>query len=208
MNRDYKNVGTARNTAQSGNPMGVGILIGLLLGLCIALGVALYINKGVNPFAQKQKQPDTPAPGREPAKSATPAEKPGKPGETAATQTKPRFDFYKILPGTEEAVTDKEFRRAAPASVKEVYYLQVAAFQNPSDADNMKARLALAVQYPCSGHLRVAVAHGMCILQSGAEMADEGSWARQDKAVSPSVRQQRQQGGERHVEASTAIHVD
>ena len=146
MNRDYKNVGTARNTAQSGNPMGVGILIGLLLGLCIALGVALYINKGVNPFAQKQKQPDAAkeAPAREPAKSATSAEKPGKPGETAATQTKPRFDFYKILPGTEEAVTDKEFRRAAPASVKEVYFLQVAAFQNPSDADNMKARLALA----------------------------------------------------------------
>ena len=138
MNRDYKNVGTARNTAQSGSPMGVGILIGVLLGLCIALGVALYINKGVNPFAQKQKQPD--AAKEAPAR----AEKPGKPGETAAIQTKPRFDFYKILPGTEEAVTDKEFRRAAPASAKEVYFLQVAAFQNPSDADNMKARLALA----------------------------------------------------------------
>jgi cell division protein FtsN len=27
---------------------------------------------------------------------------------------------------------------------KEVYFLQVAAFQNPSDADNLKARLALA----------------------------------------------------------------
>lgn len=145
MNRDYKNVGTARNTAQSGNPMGVGILIGLLLGLCIALGVALYINKGVNPFAQKQKQTAAKeAPGRDPAKAATPAENPDKAGATAATQTKPRFDFYKILPGTEEAVTDKEFRRAAPASVKEVYFLQVAAFQNPSDADNMKARLALA----------------------------------------------------------------
>lgn len=145
MNRDYKNVGTARNTAHSGSPMGVGILIGLLLGLCIALGVALYINKGVNPFAQKQKQTAAKeAPGRDPAKAATPAENPDKPGATAATQTKPRFDFYKILPGTEEAVTDKEFRRAAPASVKEVYFLQVAAFQNPSDADNMKARLALA----------------------------------------------------------------
>jgi cell division protein FtsN len=149
MNRDYKNVGTARNTARSGSPMGVGILIGLLLGLCIALGVALYINKGANPFVQKQKQPEAAkeAPAQEPARSAAPAEKsgkPGKPGETAAAQTKPRFDFYKILPGTEEAVTDKEFKRAPPASAKEVYFLQVAAFQNPSDADNMKARLALA----------------------------------------------------------------
>ena len=145
MSRDYKNVGTARNTAQSGNPMGVGILIGLLLGLCIALGVALYINKGVNPFAQKKKQPDAAKEvTRESGKLAMPAEKPSPPDAAAATQTKPRFDFYKILPGTEEAVTDKEFRRPATASVKEVYFLQVAAFQKPSDADNMKARLALA----------------------------------------------------------------
>jgi cell division protein FtsN len=57
---------------------------------------------------------------------------------------KPRFDFYKILPGTEEAVTDKELKRASPAAPKEVYFLQVAAFQNPSDADNLKAKLALS----------------------------------------------------------------
>jgi cell division protein FtsN len=147
MNRDYKTVGTAKNTARSGgSPMGVGILIGLLLGLCIALGVALYINKGANPFQQK-KQPEAAkeAPVQEPAKSASSStsEKSAKAGETSP-QTKPRFDFYKILPGTEEAVTDKEFKRAPAASPKEVYFLQVAAFQNPSDADNMKAKLALA----------------------------------------------------------------
>lgn len=144
MNRDYKTVGTAKNTARSGSPMGVGILIGLLLGLCIALGVALYINKGANPFVQKQKQADAAreSPAQEAARSGQ-AEKPAK-ADSASAQTKPRFDFYKILPGTEEAVTDKEFKRAPPASAKEVYFLQVAAFQNPSDADNMKARLALA----------------------------------------------------------------
>ncbi len=73
------------------------------------------------------------------AKSALPAEKHAKSGDA-----KPRFDFYKILPGTEEAVTDKEFKRTSPAAPKEVYFLQVAAFQNPSDADNLKARLALS----------------------------------------------------------------
>lgn len=143
MNRDYKTVGTAKNTARSGSPMGVGILIGLLLGLCIALGVALYINKGANPFVQKQKQPETARQAQEPAKSQA-GDKSAKSGDAASPQTKPRFDFYKILPGTEEAVTDREFKRAPPASAKEVYFLQVAAFQNPSDADNMKARLALA----------------------------------------------------------------
>jgi cell division protein FtsN len=145
MSRDYKNSGSAAAGGR-GSPMWVGILIGLLVGLCIALGVALYINKGANPFFQKQKSaekspdPQKEMPATETSKPATPAgEKHAKSGEV-----KPRFDFYKILPGTEEAVTDKEFKRASPAAAKEVYFLQVAAFQSPADADNLKARLALA----------------------------------------------------------------
>ena len=149
MSRDYKNNGSAAAGGR-GSPMWVGILIGLLVGLCIALGVALYINKGANPFLQKQKsaeklgekpaEPQRETPPAETSKPATPAsEKHAKNGEI-----KPRFDFYKILPGTEEAVTDKEFKRAAPAAKTEIYFLQVAAFRNPSDADNLKARLALA----------------------------------------------------------------
>lgn len=146
MSRDYKHVGTAANTAaRSGSPMGIGILIGLLLGLCIALGVALYINKGANPFVQKQRPVDQAKsqPGQD-ARTGSPGDKSPKGGDAAQVAVKPRFDFYKILPGTEEAVTDKEFKRPPPASAKDVYFLQVAAFQNPSDADNMKARLALA----------------------------------------------------------------
>jgi cell division protein FtsN len=145
MSRDYKNSVSAAAGGR-GSPIWVGILIGLLAGLCIALGVALYINKGANPFLQKQKpaekstdsQKESPA--TETLKPSAPAaEKHAKNGEV-----KPRFDFYKILPGTEEAVTDKEFKRASPAATKEVYFLQVAAFQSPADADNLKARLALA----------------------------------------------------------------
>ena len=129
--------------------LSVGILIGLLVGLCIALGVALYINKGANPFLQKQKAAEKSAEkAAEPQRETIAAEttKPVASGEKHARNgdVKPRFDFYKILPGTEEAVTDKEFKRASPAVAKEVYFLQVAAFQNPSDADNLKARLALA----------------------------------------------------------------
>ena len=149
MSRDYKNSGSAAAGGR-GSPVWVGILIGLLVGLCIALGVALYINKGANPFFQKQKSTEkfaepkreTPAAetSKETSKPASPAgDKHAKNGEV-----KPRFDFYKILPGTEEAVTDKEFKRAAPAATREVYFLQVAAFRSPSDADNLKARLALA----------------------------------------------------------------
>jgi cell division protein FtsN len=148
MNRDYKNSGTAASSGR-GSPMWVGILIGLLVGLCIALGVALYINKGANPFLQqKQKSAE-----KATEKSVEPQKEAPETSKTVASaadkhtrnsEGKPRFDFYKILPGTEEAVTDKEFKRAAPAATKEVYFLQVAAFQSPSDADNLKARLALA----------------------------------------------------------------
>jgi cell division protein FtsN len=153
MSRDYKYSGSAAAGGR-GSPMWVGILIGLLVGLCIALGVALYINKGANPFLQKQKSTEkstekttekTTDQQKEPAAAET--SKPSPPsGEKHAKngEGKPRFDFYKILPGTEEAVTDKEFKRTSPAATKEVYFLQVAAFQSPSDADNLKARLALA----------------------------------------------------------------
>ncbi len=141
MSRDYKNSGSAAPNGR-GNPMGVGILIGLLLGLCIALGVALYINKGANPFFQKSKPAEA---GGQEAPSSETTQTPSSPDKPAkAADAKPRFDFYKILPGTEEAVTDKEFRRTPPALSKEVYFLQVAAFQNPADADNLKAQLALS----------------------------------------------------------------
>jgi cell division protein FtsN len=125
MSRDYKDAG---QTPTRGNPLGVGVLIGLLLGLCLALGVALVINKGPSPFVDKRSQPVT-------------AERKQAIG---APEVKPRFDFYKILPGSEEHVTDREFKRDATPEAKEVYFLQVAAFQNPADADNLKAQLALA----------------------------------------------------------------
>jgi cell division protein FtsN len=134
MSRDYKKKGDG--PGGGARPMGVGILIGLLLGLCIAIGVALYINKGPNPFVDKY-EPAPSAPG------AGATKKKGS-GEPKSTALKLEFDFYKILPGWEEAVTDREFGRQATRASKEVYFLQVAAFPKPADADNLKARLALS----------------------------------------------------------------
>ena len=143
MSRDYKNIGIAANDGR-GSPFWVGILIGLLSGLCIALGVALYINKGANPFFQKQRSAETAAAKPPEPQKAADAKGSGNEGHAKSGEQKTRFDFYKILPGTEEAVTDKEFKRSGPAAAKEVYFLQVAAFQRPADADNLKARLALS----------------------------------------------------------------
>ena len=67
----------------------------------------------------------------------------------AAGAEKPKFDFYRILPGSEEPVTDKELRerlraaRSQQDAGKDVYFIQAGSFQNPADADNQKARLAI-----------------------------------------------------------------
>ena len=115
----------------------IGIFIGLILGLCIALGVAWYMNKTPIPFLTKVKPPEKPV--VEPGKGIV------KPDEKTTQQVeKPRFEFYKILPGAEEPVTEQQIKQAAKAGTStENYLLQVGAFQNPAEADNLKARLAL-----------------------------------------------------------------
>lgn len=130
MSRDYKGSERKSTSRSSGGSLFIGILIGLVLGLGIALGVAWYINKMPNPFPQKA-----------PSAKSEPAKTPEKGGKSA-TDGKPRFDFYKILPGVEEPATDQQLRDARGAT-KESFYLQAGAFQSAPDADNLKARLAL-----------------------------------------------------------------
>lgn len=136
MSRDYKGSERKGSSRSSGGSLFIGILIGLVLGLGIALGVAWYINKMPNPF-----QPKVPPVKSEPAKTAEPVKTPEKGGKPVP-EAKPRFDFYKILPGVEEPATDQQLRDAKGAT-RESFYLQAGAFQNAPDADNLKARLAL-----------------------------------------------------------------
>jgi cell division protein FtsN len=84
----------------------LGIFIGIALGLALAAGVAFYLTKGANPYAA--------APAREAARDV--AREPSKPGRSeGGAADKPRFDFYKILPGVEEPkVQPKTAERAAP----------------------------------------------------------------------------------------------
>jgi len=140
MTKDYKrNESRAGGRRGGGHSLLVGILIGLVLGLAIALGVAWYINKMPSPFLNRSATPHNnekaiPAVPRSEEKTARPSE------------GKPRFDFYKILPGNEEPATDQQLKDAqkqSPTISKEAFFLQAGAFQSASDADNLKARLAL-----------------------------------------------------------------
>jgi cell division protein FtsN len=150
--QDYKNGrnGGRGGGKKRGSTMLVGIVIGVLVGLAAALGVALYINKGPSPFVERKPgeaaREETPPP-----KPAGKTEKivkqpdtqptPPRDGKDAKDGGKPRFEFYGILQGKEEAVKEKDMKPAAP---KDVYYLQAGAFQTAADADNLKAKLALA----------------------------------------------------------------
>lgn len=153
-------------TARKGSGGGflVGMFVGLVIGLALALGIAMYLNKTPIPFMSRGK------PAADNGKSDKPsglaglpqggaAQKPAAPVPAVTAPEKPRFDFYKILAGGEEPLSDRELRErlraaqnpaptqtaaAAPAAAsKEIYFIQAGAFQNPADADNQKARLAM-----------------------------------------------------------------
>ena len=143
MSKDYKGTNKkSRDKGGSGSLL-IGILIGLVLGLGIALAVAWYINKMPTPFLNR-----APAPVKGEVQKNLPADiaKGGDTG-TRPQDAKPRFDFYKILPGSEEPVTEQQFREAQQKSstipAREAFFVQAGAFQNAPDADNLKARLAL-----------------------------------------------------------------
>jgi cell division protein FtsN len=136
MSRDYKSSSPKSNGNRGGGSLLVGILIGLVLGLGIALAVAWYINKMPTPFLSHGTPP------KDLAKVAPPK---AQPPVTQAPDAKPRFEFYKILPGIEEPATDQQVRDAQqrPAAEKETFFLQAGAFQSAPDAEQRKAQLAL-----------------------------------------------------------------
>jgi cell division protein FtsN len=126
---------------KSGGGTLLGVFVGLLIGVLLSFGVVWYMNKTPLPFRDKSARTDRPTGDSE--TPGTPASLPGKPGDKVSD--KPRFEFYKILPGSQEA-------GSAPVTVKpdvtkpataEPMYLQAGSFQSAADANNLKAKLAL-----------------------------------------------------------------
>jgi cell division protein FtsN len=142
MSKDYKGPNKKSSGDSGTGSLLIGILIGLLLGLGIALAVAWYINKMPTPFLNRSVPAAKSEPKASLPETATRDDKSGRPPEG-----KPRFDFYKILPGSEEPVSEQQFKQAqqkpSTAEAPGAFFLQAGAFQNAPDADNLKARLAL-----------------------------------------------------------------
>jgi len=144
----------------------LGVFIGLVLGIALAASVGLYVTGGWRAYQQQIAGNRDARDVREPVKTAK------------ADADRPRFDFYKILPGGEDpksaakpappdrAVADKAAGRAAPEQptidkgktgeavasvdqgaktpVPERFWLQAGSFTTESDAENLRARLAMA----------------------------------------------------------------
>ena len=145
MSRDYKTRPDSSIFGKNGSALVLGVFIGYALGLLTAIGTWMYINQAPSPFISQDKLANNAGGNGAANQSAKGPQVLGgedKPAKTA--DTKPRFEFYKILPGAEESVTEQEFKQAAKSpAAQEKYFLQAGSFQNAEDADNLKARLAM-----------------------------------------------------------------
>jgi cell division protein FtsN len=169
MSRDYKPP-TQTQSNSKGNPLITGLLIGFLLGVGITVGLMLFIKGTSNPFENK----DINAPSNESLAAKTPKPKPEnkQANDESALPKKENpngsangndYDFYTILPDSESTVTEQEIKANAQTVKKDSYFLQVGAFPNQDDADNMKAKLAL---------------QGFEAVVQTASISDKGTWHR------------------------------
>ena len=165
MSKDYKPTPQKASTSK-GSPFFTGLLVGLLLGIGATVWLTMFIKGGDSPFEDKKIN----APSTEELAAKTP--KPNKkteenavPQEESPEGSKPAndFDFYTILPETESTVTEQEIKNNTSTVKKDNYFLQVGAFQNEADADNMKAKLAL---------------QGFEAVVQTATIPDKGTWHR------------------------------
>ncbi|AOY01128.1 SPOR domain-containing protein [Jeongeupia sp. USM3] len=169
MARDMKKSRASSNRSSGGGSLVTGLVVGLLGGVAVAVGVALFLNRSDSPFTKKAdtppdaigsapqptiKQPEVLHPGGKDS-SAPALPDAAKPAGTPEASGAERFDFYKVLPElNKNDGTTTEAKPVAPAKKPESSppakveaprgaYLQVGAFQNEQEADNLKAKLAL-----------------------------------------------------------------
>ena len=146
MSRDYKSTSKS-NSGKKGSSLLLGLFIGYLLGLVSAIGVWMYIHQADSPFIQNERP-----------------EVSTKIKTSKNENEKTRFEFYEMLSGNEESVTEIELQKAAKQPrLKDKYYLQVGSFKDTEDAENLKARIAML---------------GMEAYVQPADLSEKGMWHR------------------------------
>ncbi len=136
---------TRRSGASRGRKQAAPAHLWFLAGLLIGLGISGFLFfKGYLP-ERPGKQPVANS-----AQTQDGTELVGDPESITGQPNKRRFDFFTVLPEMEVIVPEQQLSRDAhppdtPAQgdSNNSYILQVGSFRNPSDAEQMKARLAL-----------------------------------------------------------------
>ncbi len=134
-----------RNHGSTGLPAWFWLLGGILIGLGTAVVLML---KGYLPDI-KQHTPTVNSQSGGVSEAALLED-----NAQAAKPKKPRYDFFTVLPEMEVVVPEQELKRKAKpladqtarntnARDQDSYVLQAGSFRNASDAEQMKARLAL-----------------------------------------------------------------
>lgn len=133
----------------NGNPFLTGLMLGFLLGVVASLAVIMFVKSSDSPFAVQSVATETKLADQIAADTRAAQQKAKQASQDVGKMVDDakRFDFYSILPGTETKVSIEEASKTVvpqdkPAE-KWAYYLQVSAFKSESEADNLKAKLAL-----------------------------------------------------------------
>jgi len=129
---------TRRPSKPAPMPGWVSGVIGLTLGLSVA--AAIYV---------KDREPSS----NSPTATATATEPAPEPAATTPSyevpeKSEPRFKFYDMLPNFEVVIPEEDTvvrndTRPAPLDTPGIYVLQAGSFSSHTDADRMKARLAM-----------------------------------------------------------------
>ncbi|HUV98898.1 MAG TPA: SPOR domain-containing protein [Gallionella sp.] len=138
-----KDNGSRSSTQRNGaNSLWVGILAGMVIGVGLAAAVAWFMKKSPSPFLSRE-QPVLAQP-----ESTQPAIPVGQPDLTS--DDKQRFQFYKILTDKQNATSVApagsagQAKSAKPqAAAFQPQILQAGSFPSETDAENLKAKLAL-----------------------------------------------------------------
>ena len=148
MSRDYAK--TPKPKDHKPLPGWLWMLGGLIIGLFIAFLV--YINNNTTNHSKSGFTDSISKFFEESKKTAKQAQEDTKEKVKSAIQeSKPKFDFYTILPELEIAIPEEELTESGNSSKQTTsspktsanYILQAGSFRNPEQADRLKAKLAL-----------------------------------------------------------------
>ena len=127
----------------------------------------MYIHQAPSPFIQNEKSEVSTK--IEPSKNGNIALKEmlildNSQDQAKDPNEKTRFEFYEMLPGNEEPVTEIELQKAAEQPIlKDNYYLRVGSYKDTEDAENLKAKNAML---------------GMEAYVQSADLSEKGMWHR------------------------------